>query len=266
MEKGVSHIAVILVPVVDPQLTVRQLSVGGVGNLKLETVKHVLGPYDEAALENALALRDKLPGSIVTAIVFGGAAANEALRYAMALKVDAALWVALDPAASWDTGATAQGIASTVRALENEPDLVLMAPEFGDHDDGVVPPLVAKRLGRIFFAAAYKVMPEADNLVLSRDAGDFEERLTTAAPVLVTVSTHPSVRLRLPLLKNIMAANRRQVSNETARPDAQAETKLESFTLAGAGRKRGADCRMLEGAAEEKAAALATLIREKVKA
>lgn len=260
-----SHIAVILVPVIDPQLAAKQLAIGSDGNLTIDNVKHVLGPYDEAALENALALRDALPGSTVTALVFGGPPANEALRYAMALKVDKARWIAIEPAASWDATAIAQSIANTVQALENEPDVILMGPEFGDHDDGAVPPLTAALLQRAFFSWAYKVAAEGDAIVLSRDGGEFEERLTTTAPVLATVSTHPSVRLRLPLIKNIMAANRQQIVNEILRPEMTAVT-LEVATLAGTGRKRGSDCQMLQGNSQEMATAFARLIREKATA
>lgn len=260
-----SHIAVILVPVVDPQLAAKQLTIGSDGNVATDKLKHVLGPYDEAALENALALRDAVPGSTVTALVFGGAAANEALRYAMALKVDKARWIAIESDACWDASAIAQIIADTVLVLENQPDVILMGPELGDHDDGAVPPLAATLLHRTFFSWAYKVAAREDALVLSRDSGDFEERLITSAPVLATVSTHPSVRLRLPLIKNIMAANRQQVENEIAGPR-RAAVALEATTLAGTGRKRGGDCQMLQGNTEEIAAAFARLIRGKTTA
>lgn len=260
-----THIAVVLVPVIDPLLTARQLTVGADGDIALQSVKHILGPFDEAALEMALTLREKAPGSTVTALVFGGAAANEALRYAIALKVDAVRWSAVDAAAGWDARRMAAAVAEVVSGLEQAPDLVLMGPEFGDHDDGLVPPLAARLLGRTFFPWAYRVAPDGDGLTLARDTGDHEEQLTAAGPVLATVSTHPSIRLRLPLLKNILAAGRQQVANATVGAG-EARSALAGVALDTAGRKRDGSVRMLQGSLDDQATELARLIREKAQA
>lgn len=258
------HIAVIVVPVVDPLLGVRQLAAGADGDLDVDGAKHVLSPYDEAALENALRLRDKSPESTVTALVFGSAVANEALRYVMALKVDAWRWIGLDNAAQWDPHAVARMAADAVERLEQQPSLVLMGPEFGDRDDGLVAPMTARLLGRTYFPMAFAVGQEDGQLVLSRAADDYEERLVTTDAVLATVSTHHSVRLRLPLIKQIMMANRQPVTHEAASTETvPAAVRLTEVEPSNAGRVRGASCRMLEGSASEKAAAFAAIIKEK---
>ena len=260
------RIAVVVAPVIDPLIAARQLKVGADGDLALQDVKHVMGPFDEAALEMALALRAASPDSIVSVLVFGGAAANEALRYAIALKADTVRWIAIPAALAWDARKTAASVADAISALESTPDLVLMGPEFGDRDDGMVAPLVAKLLDRLFFAWAYRARADEAGLMLARDTGEHEERLIATGPVLATVSTHPSIRLRLPLLKNILAANRQQVANETSGTDTDAQSELIGVSLESAGRTRGGNVRMLEGSLDDRAAELARLIRAKVRA
>jgi electron transfer flavoprotein beta subunit len=258
-----AHVVVALVPIVDPQLATRQLTVADGGDLALGNTRHVLGPFDEAALETALTIRDKSPGSTLSVLVFGGAEANETLRFAMALKADKARWIAINTRHGWDARAIANAVSEAVRSLPLPADLLLMGPEFGDHDDGLVPPLVARALGWTFFQWAFQVAPLAEGFAFTRDAGDFEERLATHMPVVATVSTHPSVRLRLPLLKNIMAANRQQVATEQV-DGGPVGTELVSLSLASSGRRRGENCNLIQGDSDSQAAAFASLIRGKL--
>lgn len=257
-----ADVAVCVAPIVDPKLPADRLVLRDDGrDLHTETLPRALGPFDEAALEVALRLRDANPGTRISAVMLGGAADEPCLRYAMALRLDTGLRVEVAAEAAWDPRVVCRALVRAIATLQPAPDLVLLGREFGDSDDGVVPPLLAEHLGWRFFGLSHRAVREGGSLVLLRESGAFEERAAFTPPVVASVTNHPENRLRLPLLKNIMAANRQPLAVLGAGPDARdrylaaaaAETVRPSPRGAGA-------CRLLSGSPEQQASELARFL------
>lgn len=107
-------------------------------------VKWVLAGYDESAVEQALLLKESVPGSAVRAISAGPAPrTEEILRSAIALGCDAATWVELP--GPTDPLATAQVLAGAVRRYPF--DLILVGKQSVDDEAGIVGPALAEFLG-----------------------------------------------------------------------------------------------------------------------
>ena len=68
-----------------------------------------MSPFDEAALETALALRDAIPGAILRAIVMGGCKADKIARAVAAFNV---LVATLEIADWWDQMTIADALAA----------------------------------------------------------------------------------------------------------------------------------------------------------
>jgi electron transfer flavoprotein beta subunit len=111
-----------------------------------EGVKFVLAGYDESAVEQALLLKESIPGSSVQVVSFGPAPrTEEVLRASIALGCDAATWIEAPPGAGDDPVAAARALASVLTSTA--PDLVICGKQAGDDEAGLVAPALGELLG-----------------------------------------------------------------------------------------------------------------------
>lgn len=238
------NILVLLAGILDPKWPI-EASDGALPERIAERL--VPSPFDEAALETALALRDTAPYAQVRAIVMGGAEAGKLARTAAAFTMPVAT---IEISAWWDQNVVAEALAAVAAAS----DLVLLGREFGDCDDGLVAALLAARLGRPLFARAQAVRGGR----LMREAEAEEEWLTPDRPLVVSVTNDRRNRLRKPLLKNVMMA--REAEIETLPPfTGESDATLIASRLVASARKP-VECRLVEGSPEVQAQSLAELL------
>jgi electron transfer flavoprotein beta subunit len=111
-----------------------------------EGVKFVLAGYDESAVEQALLLKESIPGSSVQAVSFGPAPrTEEVLRAAIALGCDTATWIEAPAPSGDDPIAAARALASALQPAA--PDLVICGKQAGDDEAGLVAPALGELLG-----------------------------------------------------------------------------------------------------------------------
>ncbi len=219
----------------------------------------VFSPFDEAALELALKIRDGRRDTAITAIVAGGAESDALVRKAAAHRLDSVARLESEALAIWDVGATAHGLAEALRGLATRPDLVLIGREFGDFDDGALAPCLAAALGWPLFDLAQFARWEGDELILVRDGRSAEERLGLRPPWVASVTNDRRNRLRHPLMKNVMEARRRGFDVLTVAPVVPSAT-LKAVAPARE-RTRREPCRFLTGSVENQVAELAAYLQ-----
>lgn len=78
------------------------------------SIKWIVNPYDEYAIEEALKLKEKNPGSTVCAIALGPERTQSALRTALAMGVDRAIHI--ETGEALDDRNTAKALASVIRS------------------------------------------------------------------------------------------------------------------------------------------------------
>jgi electron transfer flavoprotein beta subunit len=111
-----------------------------------EGVKFVLAGYDESAVEQALLLKESIPGSSVQAVSFGPAPrTEEVLRAAIALGCDTATWIEAPAPSGDDPIAAARALASALQPAA--PDLIICGKQAGDDEAGLVAPALGELLG-----------------------------------------------------------------------------------------------------------------------
>lgn len=214
----------------------------------------IMSPFDEAALEIALRIRDAHPATVVRAFVAGAEAGAKLARAVAAFNVAEVATIQLDT--PWDQGSVASGLMQVC----GQADLVLLGREFGDCDDGLVPPLLAALVGAEFFGRA-QIVESKDEVRLMRESGSFEEWLGVAGRLVASVTNDRRNRLRKPLMKNVMLA--RQVSIGLAEVRATASSGLEIEEVAElAGTRATTACAMIGGSPEEQARTLASMLLE----
>jgi electron transfer flavoprotein beta subunit len=94
-------------------------------------IKWIVSPYDEYAIEEALKLKEKVPGSTVTAVCLGPDRVQNALRTALAMGADRAMQV--DCGVFLDNQNTARALAHVLRA-DKEFGVVFMGKQAIDDD------------------------------------------------------------------------------------------------------------------------------------
>ncbi|MEH6755938.1 MAG: hypothetical protein V7676_00330 [Parasphingorhabdus sp.] len=242
-------ITVLLAGVLDPKWPVAP---DGDGLPVRPAAQLALSPFDEAALEIALKIRDKALDTEIRVIVGGGEEAIKIARTVCALNVPDVLTV--DHSTLWDQAAVARELAQCSLGS----DLVLIGREYGDCDDGLVPSMLARLLGYDYFGRV-QVLDAGEPPKLLRENGAFVERLVLDRPVVASVTNDRRSRLRKPLMKNVMMARQAQVGAVDA-----VAAQGDALKLAGvsqvAGSRSAVECTIIEGTLEQQAELLAALL------
>ncbi|MER1966468.1 hypothetical protein [Castellaniella sp. GW247-6E4] len=258
------HVAVLLAGVADPKKPLPTPASGDWRDLPAATaLAYKLSPFDEAALEIGLKLRDQGAAASITVLVTDGVRDLALMRAVAALKPDR--MVGLCPPASQrgNPAWLAHHAADLLREGGQEPGLILIGREHGDLDDGMTPPYLAEawQLPYAHLALQVQADPEGGWTLLRSRTGQ-DETLHLPAPALASISNDKSNRLRHPLMKNVLQAKQQKFDIVEPAPDVAATASV----LADAGpaqtSARGSQaCRMLTGTVEEQAAALAAYLR-----
>lgn len=226
--------------------------------LEAAAVPRLMNGYDEQAMEAALRIRDA--GSAVKiAAVSIGADPKNILKHCAALGADEI--VAIDPGTELDSAATATVLAAWVKTSGGA-DLILCGRQASDDDQGVVPMLLAEKLGMPTVTYARAVEVTGGTLKVVRVTPDGDETLEGGMPAVVTISNELGTP-RFPTAKGKMAARKMNPAELTpatlgllAADLAPAVTMLKQFvpTIQG-------NCELLPGAPAEAARTLLAKLR-----
>lgn len=138
------EIVVCVKPVPEAETRLRPTADGA--GLDPNGVKFVLTGYDESAVEQALLIKESVPGSRVHVVACGPAPrTEEALRAAIALGCDAATWVEAPAAVADEPAVAARALAKAIAGVPHE--LVLCGKQAGDNESGVLGSALAELLG-----------------------------------------------------------------------------------------------------------------------
>lgn len=228
------------------------------------TTPFKLSPFDEAALEVALKMRDRNSDTTVHVIVTDGSLDIALTRHIASYRPDSLVGLRLEPSQRGDARCLSQHVTQLIPA-DLQIDLWLIGREHGDMDDGVVPVTLAEswRLPFLSLVLTVKKDEESDHsLLVQRMASDQIELIQCPLPALLSISNDKSNRLRHPLMKNVMLAKKQTIDVHSPQTPltgpmlAQAciVSNLVPTDLAARGLK---PCKMLEGSVEEQVQALA---------
>ncbi|CAI6016598.1 electron transfer flavoprotein subunit beta/FixA family protein [Cohnella sp. JJ-181] len=249
------NIAVLLKQTFD---TEEKIALNG-GAVSEDGVKFIVNPYDEYAIEEAIRLKEKHGGQ-VTALSLGPARTAEALRTALAMGADEAIWID-DAGIPQDECAFAEAIAAALRLQAY--DLVLGGSFSVDTGGAQVAVRAAISLGIPHVTSVTKLSVEGGTASVERDAEGDLERIEVALPALITAQQGLN-EPRYPSLPGIMRAKKKPFKALTAEAlgvgggSSEAKTARVSLSLP---RSRQAG-QLLQGSSQEQAAALARLLRE----
>jgi len=116
------------------------------GTLIRDGVPSILNHDDANALEEALRIKDKNPGTTVTVVTMGPPQAKEMLQECLAMGADDAILLSDRALGGSDTWATSNALAAGIRKI-GECDLIFAGRQAIDGDTAQVGPQLAEKLG-----------------------------------------------------------------------------------------------------------------------
>lgn len=178
-------------------------------------VDGLLSELDEYAVEQALQLRESREGEDVeiTALTVGPEKALDAVRKALQMGADKGVHVSDDAIAGSDYAGTSLVLAKAIEKL-GAVDIVFFGMASTDASGGVVPAMVAERLGLPQVTLASKVQTQGDQVRIKRDGDTATEVIGATLPIVLSV-TDQSGEARYPSFKGIMAAKKKPVETLT---------------------------------------------------
>lgn len=166
----------------------------------------VLDEVGERALEFAISTAESASDAEVIVLTVGPESAANSVRKALAMGADRAVHVA-DPALTGaDLGLTAEALAAALKRLS--PDLVVAGNVSTDGAGGVIPPMVAERLGIAHVSALDSVELAEGNVRGERAADAGRMRVEASLPAVISI-TEQLPDPRFASLKGIMAAKKK---------------------------------------------------------
>lgn len=176
--------------------------------LDREDVDGLLSELDEYAVEQALQIAGGADDAEVTVLTVGPEDAKDALRKALSMGADKAVHVEDDDLHGSDALGTSLVLAKAIEKTGY--DLVIAGMASTDGTMGVVPALLAERLGVPQVTLLSEVSVEGGTVKGRRDGDTASEQLEASLPAVVSV-TDQSGEARYPSFKGIMAAKKKPV-------------------------------------------------------
>jgi electron transfer flavoprotein beta subunit len=167
----------------------------------------LINELDEYAIEEGLKLAEAHGGE-VTILSMGPGKAADSIRKALSMGADKAVHVLDDGLAGSDALATSLALSAAL--TQTGFDLVILGSESTDARTGVVPAMLAERLGVPQLTLASKVDIDGSSVTIRRVTDDGYAVVSALLPAVVSVVEKIN-EPRYPTFKGIMAAKKKPV-------------------------------------------------------
>ena len=176
------------------------------------SVDNVLDEINEYSVEQALRLRDDNPdaGFRLVALTMGPAAADEALRRALAMGADDAVLLSDEALAGSDAVGTAKALSRAIATIDDV-DLIVMGNIASDSITGLLAGAMAELCQLPALTHVHKVSVGGRQVRAIRADSRGEWELTAELPALVSV-TDKADQPRFPNFKGLRAAKKHEIT------------------------------------------------------
>ncbi len=182
--------------------------VPGAGTLDRAAADGLINELDEYAIEEGLRIA-QAHGGEVTILSMGPQRAGESIRKALSMGADKAVHIVDDQIAGSDALATSAVIAAALRQVGF--DLVIAGSESTDARTGVLPAMLAERLGVPQLTLASKVEISGSSVTIRRVSDEGFDVVEGSLPAVISVVEKIN-EPRYPSFKGIMAAKKKPVA------------------------------------------------------
>ena len=201
--------------------------------IETSSIKWIMNPYDEFAVEQALQVKAANADSTVTVLRVGGVKDTEALRTALAMGADDAVLV--ESADNLDSYMIAKALKGAIEKTGKKPDLVFAGKQAIDDDCLQVPQLLAQMLDIPSVSVVVGFEMNGSKLMLKREIeGGSLEVYEVETPVLIAANKGLNTP-RYASLPGIMKAKKKPMAQHSLADvgvsDSDRRVKYSQFTL-----------------------------------
>lgn len=158
------------------------------GTINRGALPAIFNPEDLNALEQALRIKDKCPGTTITMLTMGPGRAAEIIREGMFRGADNGYLLTDRAFAGADTLATSYALSMAIRKI-GDFDLIIGGRQAIDGDTAQVGPQVAEKLGLPQVTYAEEIMKiENSKITIRRGIAGGVETVEAPMPLLITVN------------------------------------------------------------------------------
>ena len=158
------------------------------GTINRGALPAIFNPEDLNALEQALRIKDKFPGTTITMLTMGPGRAAEIIREGMFRGADNGYLLTDRAFAGADTLATSYALSMAIRKI-GDFDLIIGGRQAIDGDTAQVGPQVAEKLGLPQVTYAEEIMKiENSKITIRRGIAGGVETIEAPMPLLITVN------------------------------------------------------------------------------
>jgi electron transfer flavoprotein beta subunit len=172
----------------------------------------LLSELDEYAVEQALQIAEERDDVEVFIMTLGGEDAGDAIKRALQMGAGGAIHIIDDAVHGSDALATSLVLAEAIKKAG--PDLVICGMASTDGTMGVIPAMLAERLGWPAATLGATLSVAGERLTIRRDTDVASLMIEAPLPAIVSV-TDQSGEARYPSMKGILAARKKPVESWT---------------------------------------------------
>lgn len=201
--------------------------------IETNSIKWIMNPYDEFAVEQALLVKAANAGSTVTVVRVGGVKDTEALRTALAMGADDAILV--DAQDNLDSYSIAKALKGAIQKSGKNPDLIFCGKQAIDDDCLQVPQILAQMLNLPSVSVVVAFEQNGENITVKREIeGGALEVYDLKTPCVITTNKGINTP-RYASLPGIMKAKKKPLAQysltDVGVSDADKRLKYSNFTL-----------------------------------
>jgi electron transfer flavoprotein beta subunit len=182
------------------------------GTLDRASSDGLLSELDEYAVEQALQIAEERDDVEVVALTLGPEAAADAIKRALQMGASAGIHISDDAMHGSDAGASSTVLSAAV--AKADPDLVICGMASTDGAMGVIPVMIAERLGWPAATLGATLSLDGNTVSIRRDADTASLTIEAELPAVVSV-TDQSDEARYPSMRGILAAKKKPVETWT---------------------------------------------------
>ncbi|MHA2253789.1 MAG: electron transfer flavoprotein subunit beta/FixA family protein [Candidatus Kariarchaeaceae archaeon] len=191
-----------------------QLNTDGTDVAWDSTIEYIIGPYDEYAVEEAIKIKEKHGGEVISVTV-GRGNEEKSIRKAMAMGVDSGILITNEDLYLSDPLSIARAIAETIKPLN--PDIILSGKVATDSSDAFVGPAIADILNMPVITEVSSLEVSESGVIAIRDAPGRKEKFEASFPVIISADKGLN-EPRYPKLPMIMKAKKKPLEKKEASP------------------------------------------------
>ncbi|MAE58472.1 MAG: electron transfer flavoprotein subunit beta [Halobacteriovorax sp.] len=201
--------------------------------IETNSIKWIMNPYDEFAVEQALLTKAANSGSTVTVVRVGGVKDTEALRNALAMGADEAILV--EAGDNLDSYMTAKALKGAIEKSGKTPDVIFTGKQAIDDDCLQVPQILATMLNMPSVSVVVGCEQDGSKYTLKREIeGGALEVYEVNSPAVIACNKGLNSP-RYASLPGIMKAKRKPLAQHSLADvgvtEADARVKYSNFQL-----------------------------------